>query len=120
MKRTSLTALTLAAAALSTGALAASGDQWSGTNRYREVAPIEVTTLRPGDRVIVYENESSSRPVYVERTYTYDPGYVHYYEPNYTYRYSPDNDWVKDLNPQTGHRIGDGLFNQQGPNDFGQ
>ena len=115
MKRTPLTALVLAAAVVSTGALAASGDQWSGTNRYRESAPIEVTTLRPGDRVIVYENESSSRPVHVERTYTYEPGRVYYYEP-----YSPDKDWVKDLNPQTGHRIGDGLFNKTGPNDFGQ
>ena len=118
MKRTPLAALAFAAAALSTGAIAASGDHWSGTNRYREYAPVEVTTLRPGEQIIVYENES--RPVYVERTYTYDPGYVYYYEPAYVYGYSPDHDWVKDLNPQTGHRIGDGLFNKQGPNDFGQ
>ena len=120
MKRLTIPALAMALAAASGAALAVSGDTWSGTNRYREVAPLEVTTLQPGDQVIVYETSSYSTPVYVERTYAYEPGYVYYYEPAYAYGYSPDNDWVKDLNPQTKQRIGDGLFNRRGPNDFGQ
>ena len=107
-----------AALAIPTAALAASGDSWSGSNRYREHAPIEVTALQPGDRVVVYET-STSTPVYVERTYTYEPGYV-YYEPREVLVYRADSDWVKDLNPQTGQRIGEGLFNRRGPNDFGQ
>ena len=120
MKRIPLSALGIAAALSATAVSAGSGDTWSGTNRYRDSAPIEVTTLRPGERVIVYEEGTAyaPAPVYVERTYAYQPGYVYYYEPAPAYRYA-DNDWVKDLNPQTGQRIGDGLFNRQGPNDFG-
>ena len=120
MKRTPLIALGLAAALSATAVHARSGDTWAGTNRYRDSAPIEVTTLRPGERVIVYEETTLPAPAYVERSYAYQPGYVYYYEPAYAYRYGTDSDWVKDLNPQTGQRIGDGLFNRQGPNDFGQ
>jgi hypothetical protein len=120
MKRTLLAATALALAATSTMALARSGDMWSGTNVHREYAPIEVTTLQPGDTVIVQGTSSVSTPVLVERAYVSEPAYVYYYEPTYVYRHhTADNDWVKDLNPETGQRIGDGLFNRTGPNDFG-
>jgi hypothetical protein len=120
MKRTLLAATALALAATSTMALARSGDMWSGSNVHREYAPIEVTTLQPGDAVIVQGTSTVATPVIVERTYVSEPAYVHYYEPAYVYRHDASNDWVKDLNPETGQRIGDGLFNRRGPNDFGQ
>ena len=120
MKRTLLAATTLALAATSSLALARSGDMWSGTNAHRESAPIEVTRLQPGDTVIVQGTSTVSTPVFVERAYVREPAYVYYYEPAYVYRqHAAHNDWVKDLNPQTGQRIGDGLFNRRGPNDFG-
>ena len=118
MKPIPLAALA-ATLALPAAAFAASGDSWSGTNRYREQAPIEVTPLQPGDRVVVHDT-SISTPVFVERSYTYEPGYVYYYEPREVYVARADQDWVKELNPQTGQRIGQGLFNRRGPNDFGQ
>lgn len=121
MKRALITATALALAATSGAALARSGDMWSGSNVHREYAPIEITTLQPGDTVIVHGTSTVSTPVLVERTYVGEPAYVYYYEPAYAYRdQAVDSDWVKDLNPQTGHRIGDGLFNLTGPNDFGQ
>ena len=119
MKRSHAAATALALAATSTVAVARSGDMWSGTSRHREYAPLEVTELQPGDSVVVYGTSESSTPLVVERTQAYEPGYVHYYEPRYVHRQGADNDWVKDLNPQTGHRIGGGLFNREGPNDFG-
>jgi hypothetical protein len=120
MKPTLSTALGVALALSASAAVAVSGDTWSGTNRYRESAPIEVTTLRPGEQVIVYAENSVSTPVIVDRSYSYDPRYVYYYEPREVYVQRAERDWVKDLNPQTGQRVGDGLFNRRGPNDFGQ
>ena len=118
MKRTSL-ALGLAAAALaSPAAFAASGDAWYGTNAYREYAPVEITTTLPAERVYWYEERTA--PVVIERRYVYEPRHEAYYAPDVVYVARAGDDWVKDLNPQTGHRIGDGLFNKQGPNDFGQ
>jgi hypothetical protein len=118
MKRTLFAAVALGLAA--GPVLAASGDTWYGTNRYRSEAPIEVTTALPADRVIVYQESTSSTPVFVERSYVADPAYVYYYEPRDVYVMRTESDWVKELNPQTGQRIGDGLFNRRGPNDFGQ
>jgi hypothetical protein len=117
MKRTSLAALGVAAALVAPAAFAASGDAWHGTNAYREYAPVEITT-RPAERVYWYEERTA--PVVIERRYVYEPRYDAYDYPEPIYVARADDDWVKDLNPQTGHRIGDGLFNKQGPNDFGQ
>ena len=120
MKRPCLAFAALALAAGSTVAVARSGDTWSGTNRHREYASVEVTGVQPAQTVIVYDTNTMAAPLIVERSYAYQPEVVYYHEPRYVRRYSPDHDWVKDLNPQTGHRIGDGLFNREGPNDFGQ
>ena len=121
MKRILLAVGALTLAAASTTTMARSGDRWFGSNVHREYAPIEVTPLQPGDSLIVEGTSTVTTPVYIERTYVREPAYVYYYEPAYAYRHqTADNDWVKNLNPQTGQRVGDGLFNRRGPNDFGR
>ena len=114
MKQTRIAAgLVLALA--STAGMAASGDQWYGTNRGIVHEPIVVERvvvpereiLYP-DREIVYIEREVRAPVIVERRYV-EPGYAGLYESN----------MVKPLNPETGHLIGQGLFNKWGPNDFG-
>lgn len=103
-----------------TAALAATGDRWYGTYRdgdYVRVEPVEVTRVAPRE-VYVYDERYDSRPIVIERDYTYAPReYV--VVPDYYYRTYDDN-FVKPLNPETGHLIDHGLFNRRGPNDFGQ
>jgi hypothetical protein len=118
MRRTPIAAIGAVLALASAGAFAAAGDAWYGTNRFQDFAPIEVTRASP-DHVIIYESSVlDPAPVIIERSY--EPAVVYYYEPSGTvYLARVEDDWVKDLNPQTGQRVGDGLFNRQGPNDFG-
>ena len=119
MRRNPIAALGVLLALGPASAFAAAGDIWHGSNRYQEYAPLEVTRPTP-DHVVIYETRSyDTAPIVVERSYTYEPGYVYYYEPRTVYLARVDDDWVKDLNPETGQRIGDGLFNKRGPNDFG-
>jgi hypothetical protein len=112
----------VAFALASTGALAVSGERWQGTNRgFAEVPePIVVTRTVPDsayvytypERDVVIERRIvAPEPVLVERTYVVDPPYA--------YLVSREPDMVKRLNPETGHYIGQGLFNRTGPNDFG-
>lgn len=120
MKRPQLAVLALALAAASTGAIAASGDRWYGTNRDLVVStPVEVTrvynepVILDRDRVI-YEEQIAApvieRPVIVEREYVvYEPAYA----------VVPREAYFDPLHPQWGHGIGTGLFNRTGPNDFG-
>lgn len=120
MKRPKLAVLALALAAASTGALAAAGDRWYGTNRDLVVStPVEVTrvynepVLLENDRVIYRERIAApviERPVLVERDYVV-------YEP--VYSVVPREAYFDPLHPQSGHGIGTGLFNRTGPNDFG-
>jgi hypothetical protein len=120
MNRPGLAVLALALATASTATLAASGDRWYGTNRDVVVsAPVEVTrvynepVLLGNDRVIYEERIAApviERPVVVEREYVaYEPAYA----------VIPREAYYDPLHPQTGHGIGTGLFNRNGPNDFG-
>ena len=117
MKRPRIATLAIALAAASTGAVAAAGDTWYGTNRHNEVVietPVEVTRVHTDpaleDRV-VYEERIAS-PVYVEREYVVldEPAYV---------VISREDPLFDPLHPQMGQRVGQGLFNRKGPNDFG-
>ncbi|HET9576945.1 MAG TPA: hypothetical protein VFP44_03910 [Usitatibacter sp.] len=116
--RTALAGATLALAA--TGAFAAPGDAWYGTNRDTErviVTEPHFGPLQPGeaDRVTVYYDEPSQpAPAIVEREYATAPAYdVVVVEP------VRDNDLFV-VEPRTHPRIGRGLFPDRGPNDFGQ
>ena len=116
MKRTALAALA-ALAITSTGALAANGDAWYGTNRdARDASRVTIDTgPRAGDRVYFVEREPA---VIVEREPAYlvsrDPAYVYYYDD-----IARDGVTYDPHHPQQGLRIERGLFNRKGPNDFG-
>ena len=119
MKRPRIAALAFALAAASTGAIAAAGDTWYGTSRDTVV----LTT--PGEEVVriyndpayvdrdrvIYEERIAS-PVYVEREYVVLDG------PDYVV-ISREDPLFDPLHPQTGQRVGQGLFNRKGLNDFG-
>jgi len=118
MKRPRIAVLALALAAASTGALAAAGDTWYGTSR-------DTVLTTPGEEVVriyndplyvdrdrvIYEERIAS-PVYVEREYVVLDG------PDYVV-ISREDPLFDPLHPQTGQRVGQGLFNGTGPNDFG-
>ena len=117
MKRPRIAVLALGLAAASTGAIAASGDAWYGTNRYSDVViatPVEVTRVHTDpaieDRVVYTERVAS--PVYVEREYVVldAPEYV---------VIAREDPLFDPLHPQMGQRVGQGLFNKEGLNDFG-
>ena len=113
----------VALALASTAAMAASGDTWNGTNRYLVTTPDPVVVMRvapdrdyvytyPQRDVVIERRVLAPSAVVVERVYEAPPrDYVVYR------RY----DSVAALNPQTGPRIGNGLFPRpgEGPNDFG-
>lgn len=117
MKRTHIaaafaTALTLGPMA----AMAASGDAWYGTNRvYTEgVAPIEVTRVEV-ERPLIIEERSAAEPIVVEREYLVrEPAYVVVTRDDPAY-----DDRLFYVMPEPDSRIERGLFNRQGPNDFG-
>ena len=120
MKQTRIAAGIVLALA-STAAMAASGDRWYGSNTQREVVrdPIVVERVYldgvpayPERGVIYEERYVRPAPVIVERTYVVGPE-------TYDLRRGGYEDPVKRLNPETGHLIGQGLFNKTGPNDFG-
>ena len=117
MKRPRIAALALALAAASTGAVAAAGDTWYGTNRHSDVVietPVEVTradTYPAIEDRVIYEERIAS-PAYVEREYVILDGPEYVVVPREDPLFDP-------LHPQMGQRVGQGLFNRKGPNDFG-
>lgn len=74
------------------------------------VGPIIAARPYPEREIVVERRIVTPEPVVVERTYVVNPPYA------YAVR---EADPVKRLNPETGHYIGQGLFNRTGPNDFG-
>ena len=118
MKRTRIAAA-IALALASTAAMAVSGDRWYGANTeiVREPVVVERVYLDrypayPERGVIYEERYVRPAPVIVERTYVVTG-------PEYVVPRGGYEDPVKALNPETGHLIGQGLFNKKGPNDFG-
>ncbi len=119
MNRPRIAALGVALALSPVAAWSAAGDAWYGTNRTFERVPVEVTRALPADTVVYEERVVTPRPVIVERRYIAAPRETIVHEPYDIVVLRDDRDFVSYLNPETGHRIGRGLFNTTGPNDFG-
>ena len=110
-----------ALALASTAALAVSGERWYGTNAGIVQGPEPIVVTRtvpereyfyayPEREVIVERRIVTPGPVVVERSYEVWPrDYV------VTRPYDP----IAALNPHTGPHLGQGLFPDKGPNDFG-
>jgi hypothetical protein len=122
MKRSVIAAFAAAATVAAPLATAAAGDRWYGTNEgvfNERRASVEITTATVDGPVYREERVFGEVPVIVSRDHDYigiEPREVlvlREYEPAY---YDRGYAW----NPETGQRIGAGLFNRAGPNDFGQ
>ena len=120
MKHPRIAALGIAFAALaSASALAADGDRWYGSNSpsYDVAVPAPNVPMTSAQPQTVYTVE----PVTVEREVVVQdlPRDVVVYQP-YGYAHGPDGRLYDPHHPQEGQLVGRGLFNRQGPNDFGQ
>ena len=119
MKRSrTVIATALALGLASTAAFAATGDRWYGTYRgetYVVTPDVTYVEREPRD-VIVYEERYVTTP----RTPILVDGRYVYAEPSEVYYIVRDPRANIPTDPQTGQLIGHGLFNREGPNDFGQ
>lgn len=122
MKRALIAAL---AATLSTGALAVSGDAWYGTNRADPTFRAEPDAPMQHENRVIYEERIATAPTYLvpgEYIIAQPREVIVYSTPApttywYTYSTTPAFD---PLHPQQGQVVGRGLFNRNGPNDFGE
>ena len=119
-KSRTVLATALALGLASTAALAAPGDRWYGTYRGESyVVTPDVTYIEREPRdVVVYEERRYVAPT--QRAPIWVDGRWVYADPNEVYYIVRDPRAYIPTDPQTGQLIGHGLFNREGPNDFGQ
>ena len=118
-KSRTVIATALALGLASTAALAASGDRWHGTYRgdsYVVTNPDVTYVERDPRDVIVYQERYVSAP----RTAILVDGRYVYADSNDVYYLVRDPRANIPTDPNTGQLIDHGLFNREGPNDFGQ